>query len=753
MIADYYVPRPQVLILDFGSDEIFASEMDRVCKENGYRYEFIPDYDTYSPAIAHNRGFEFVETDFVFFCDADFFGFREIFADLATAATNLRMRDVVDIIINPPAYHLNEPQTQAFAAAATHEERSSELRRIAYHANFQEFNKDANFFVAPYSNVYLINRHMYSMSGGYDERFRGHGSEDFEFLVRLAMHTAQLPMPERVSDDLYGPTKPTYFSHKPYAGFRRLLELMSHPSANMGFKIFHLWHPRDKEIEWYAASDWRRDRFNEAVAVYKNDDHRLLGIDFLQRVGRMACVCKHKDHWGYFVPLRVAGYETVPFFDDSAESVAAISKGILSGDFDGIAIFNPYMKSHSRFLETVLLARQLDKKVIVVERGALPSTIYYDSDVAYASPHFSEEALKAEIFSKDELAAADDYITSLRRGDRTLEAMDSYGATADRRLALSELKGTKCFIPLQLDDDMAVTMFKRGQQDYNGFLQALPRLIEDNPDILFVVKPHPLSNIEFSGMNPNVIIAERNDNIHYLLDVCDFTLCYNSGVGLLSMLHGKPTITLGNAFYNMEGSGFNAASAAAGIDAFRAGEVSNVSRHLATRLAAWFLFRKYSDFTAIDDLKDFALRKAHAYKEILVTKLRLDGRTYCLDRVKRHAPFSWSSHASAAISIAVRQRGTGELQGAHSDFHLGKYLQAASLYERAYERNPSRPNLLRFAAEARYRSGDRKKALEHLRQAVQLSPKVKRARLRLLTVKYPWLAGILGDFSMTIPKE
>lgn len=650
LVGEYYDPRPEILIIDFGSQPEFAEQIESISLTNGYRYHHVPDYDTYSPAAAHNRGFELAETKFVFFCDADFFSFRDVFGSLAAAATDLQMRDIVDIAINFPAYHLDERDSSAFLSASSNTERSSRLQRIAFRANFTQFNGDDNFFVAPYSNVFLINREMFSMSGGYDERFRGHGSEDFEYLIRLNLHTGHLPVPDDVRKDAYGPMKPHFFSHKPYLGFRRMLELASFPTANLGFKTFHLWHPRERSADWYANNDWKRDRFNEALNTYIENHHALLSVDFLNRNSRIACLCKHHDQWGYFTPLRIAGHEIVPFFDDSAETTAAVTRGLVDGDFDGIAIFNPYMKSHTRLYETILLARQKNKKVIVIERGALPATIYYDTDVSYASPSYSEDAFLAEEFSAEEIDSAAEYVVELRSGDQTLEAMDSYQATSERRLALSELSGKICFIPLQLEDDMAVTMFVKGEQRYPEFVASLATLIDSNPDVTFIVKPHPLSKTDPLSPKPNLIIAERQDNIHYLLDVADVVLCYNSGVGLLGILHEKPVITLGNAFYNMAGAGYRASSAEEGLSAYLAGKIGTPPHELVTKIAAWFLHKKYSQFTATDNLREFATRRAHGYKDILVTKLRLDGITYKLDRIKRHAPFSWSSHSAASIA-------------------------------------------------------------------------------------------------------
>lgn len=166
------------------------------------------------------------------------------------------------------------------------------------------------------------------------------------------------------------------------------------------------------------------------------------------------------------------------------------------------------------------------------------------------------------------------YIEELKAGDSTLEQMDDYATTRRKLAALASLKSPVLFIPLQLHDDMAVTMFIKGEQQYPEFSASLSETIDANPDIVFVVKPHPLSKLDHLTQKPNLILAAREDNIHCLLDIASFTVCYNSGVGLLSILHQTPTATLGNAFYNMAGAGYRASSVQDAIDVFRAGNLT-----------------------------------------------------------------------------------------------------------------------------------------------------------------------------------
>jgi hypothetical protein len=83
----------------------------------------------------------------------------------------------------------------------------------------------------------------------------------------------------------------------------------------------------------------------------------------------------------------------------------------------------------------------------VIERGALPNSIYYASDVAYNDCSYSEEEFAKFTATKEELAAADEYASWLRTGENTLEKNFSYEFTGRKYLPLKGVSRPICFIP------------------------------------------------------------------------------------------------------------------------------------------------------------------------------------------------------------------------------------------------------------------------------------------------------------------
>jgi len=758
MMALYYDPCPRIVVVDFGSQPDDAQIIRDICQRHGYQYKFVDDFGLFSLSKARNIGASLCSSEFIFFCDPDFISERDIFKRLGDAASALNMRATIDVLLNPPAFHLAEAETRLFEKAADPEQKSKLIKKFSFTLFYAETSRESERYVAPYSNVFLINRRFFSLIGGYDTSFRGHGSEDFEFLLRYCIHAGLLPMPNDPTRNTFGPLTADFYRAKPYSGYRRLFELMSMPTEGLGFKVFHLHHPRSRDQEWYTGGDSKRTQLTASTSKYVDDYSNLLGIDFIDRNKSIACLFRNKDTWGYFLPLRLLDYKLIPVSDDDSDQIAWLEKSLVSGEIEDIAIFNPYMKSNRKFFKIFELAKSLKRNTIVIERGALPETIYYDDDVCYASDTFSEAEFSSSQFSPTELKEASAYIENLRSGDNTLEKMEQYSETAEKYHFLSELKRTVCFIPLQLEDDMAVTMFITGDQSYSQFVASLPDLIEKNTEIVFILKPHPLSKGDISVSSENVIIAGREDNIHCLIDISDATLCYNSGVGLLSILHGKPTFTLGNAFYNLAEAGCRVGTASDAIERIKKSRLPLPDQDLILRIAAWFTQRRYSRFRAKDHIRNMEKRKAHDYKEIRVTEFRWREYDLGLHRLSEEVQFSWKSYAGARMAPTNpvippdASDPNALIIWGFKDYREGNYAKAAEQLIQGYSLKPNQPNLLRHAAEAYLLAGHRSAAIKTQRRAVMALPKNHRVRLRLWTMRIPLLRIILGNQNLPLPQ-
>jgi predicted glycosyltransferase involved in capsule biosynthesis len=651
LLADFYQEPPTILIVDFGSEEPFAGEIRSRCARHGFIHHRVEDAGVFSLSIARNQGAMRADTDLLYFTDIDFFSAPDHFSRLAEYATRHDFSIVRDIVLNIPAYHLGREISAEFAAMPR-AERIRHIEQLGVLAAEKSRGVLAEF-IAPYSNNFLCTRDFFQLAGGYDSSFRGHGSEDFELMVRLGLHSRHATIPKQPADDLYPPTRPGFYGPRPYAGFRRLGEALSYRAECAGFRAFHLWHEAPKGDPWRDSNDWGRQRLQSAFERYLNEPSQLAGVDHLPHSKTALCVCKSPEHGGYYLPFRALGYRLDLISSDEETELTRARELITSRKVDAFMIFNPYMKSHAAFLDLYELSKQSGIEVVVVERGALPASAYYARDVSYNDPDFAAYDTHPPEPDENDLLAADAICGRIREGSWTLEKLKGYQETLDARHAAARSGVTRIFIPLQLSDDMAVTRFVLPTQKYAEFEASIIDVARSHPELHFVVKAHPLNRSPFPETAPNVTVCENDENVHAVIDSCDITICYNSGVGLLSLIHGKPTITIGNAFYNVAGTGHRAASLADAADLAAGGACTPPAPQSVRTFVAWLITRKYSFFKAEDDIREFKHRNSHGYRNIMITHLNWNGIRMPLGRISSLAHIGGKSYVNGRLGLAI----------------------------------------------------------------------------------------------------
>lgn len=366
-LDENYEPAPKFLILDFGSPERHASEIRKACESISAEYHRIDDSGEFSLAAARNLAFERVKTDFVFFTDIDFIYERKFFGRLTDICNQFEIRRNPLRCFSMPACHASQKESLLYESLSV-EDRDRLVSEWCLFGAYTEFGTSFEF-IAPYSNNLLCHRNLFNMVGGYCNEFRGHGSEDFEFFIRLAISVSHLPMPKHPINDLYGPLNESFFEVKEYAGFRRLLELFAYPSESIGLKSFHLWHPRPDKGYWTARKDWDRGRFESIVSRYINAHEKLLDFDFLPRQKKALCLINDEKDWRIFLPLRIAGYHLSTCNINNPNHYAVLQH-VQKREFDRIFVFDPLLNERYKLIYD--LAQSMGIKLTVIEQKIFP---------------------------------------------------------------------------------------------------------------------------------------------------------------------------------------------------------------------------------------------------------------------------------------------------------------------------------------------------------------------------------------------
>ncbi len=307
LYTNWFKKTPNILIVDYGSEKIFAKTLRDLSHQNNYHYHYVDNKGGFSLSDARNIGFIESGTDLVFFTDPDFIFERDIFQRLLKLANALDFRCNTLKRITMPAYHISKSYTKLFEAKeSSHHEKEKQLLTWMHYGVYSEYNRIFEY-ISPYSNNFLCHRDFYDLVGGYSTDFIGHGSEDFEFIIRANLLHNTMPIPRKIELDLYKPGE-LETSSSEYIGFRRLAEVEAFTGELQGFRSFHLWHPRIASEGWYEKNDMKRKMFNTVVARYINNPVDLLKEDFLPRNKKALCVITDKSHLKYFLLQRMNSY-------------------------------------------------------------------------------------------------------------------------------------------------------------------------------------------------------------------------------------------------------------------------------------------------------------------------------------------------------------------------------------------------------------------------------------------------------------
>lgn len=123
----------------------------------------------------------------------------------------------------------------------------TEGRANALRESYFNFSRKEFLHLANPSSITIMHSQDYSMLGGFDERFEGHGYEDFDFMMRLAeAHNCLQPCGNLL--DANTARSPLFPS-----GFRRALGRLCLQALLDKDMAFHLHHKSPKNTKYYSS--------------------------------------------------------------------------------------------------------------------------------------------------------------------------------------------------------------------------------------------------------------------------------------------------------------------------------------------------------------------------------------------------------------------------------------------------------------------------------------------------------------------
>lgn len=225
---------------------------DRLLKKRLARYVNVklvtaPFYSgAVNNSLLRNRAVEAADTETLLLLDADLVPDQDLFLRCSGQIESGHCRLIV-----LPCLYLSRSGTQRYLQRK--ETKDSLYRR------YLAFERKPFMHIAIPSSVMFMTRKDYWDIGGFDERFTGHGYEDFDFMLRLMMALGHIaPAPDLLDD---------VACRAPLlaAGFRKYLGRLSFMHFLDGEFVLHLHHAKA------ARQDYQRQRTaNRAYFMDKN---------------------------------------------------------------------------------------------------------------------------------------------------------------------------------------------------------------------------------------------------------------------------------------------------------------------------------------------------------------------------------------------------------------------------------------------------------------------------------------------------
>jgi hypothetical protein len=285
-------------------------------------------------------------------------------------------------------------------------------------------------------------------------------------------------------------------------------------------------------------------------------------------------------------------YDFIP--EDAFIDAASLISFTRERAYTQLLFLNPYGNSHRRKL--YLATRDEGLRTIAFDRGALPESWFFDRGGFLASSSsYHRDAWDYELPPGEEQSTKawiDDFC---RNGD-TLEENEPREGVEYWRRALAIGNREVVLVVFQRPADTATLYFGGAVGSTDNFTKWVSTLAQhlDQRRFVIVAKKHPLEH-EKPDID-GVVYPRDNANINDLIEMSSVVVTINSGVGLISLIHNRPAIACGDAFYQHDGLAYSARSAEQLVRLVHSR--LSVSRIAAERFVSFLLNRFYSFGTA-----------------------------------------------------------------------------------------------------------------------------------------------------------
>ncbi|XEC95260.1 CDP-glycerol glycerophosphotransferase family protein [Paenibacillus tarimensis] len=536
----FSVKKPEEVLfyfVDSGSPYNESMKLRELCIKYKVEYIYVDSKnEMFSAGKARDIGAIYAKTEFLFFQDVDLLPYNGFYEELLLEIKIQNLPEKQNDFIMIPCFYLTKSGSLEYI------DTDPDRRKSIFTEYYFKGDKLRIHNFAPGSSAIVVHRLHYLSIGGHRKEFRGHGFEDFELIHRLSA----------LSNKFYRPFQ--YYSDKKnwhyteYKGFRSMFRLFGDISFIKGMFICHMWHP-----PYIIESAFRLQNKNNATLLIesmKSFDNNHKHPEPLPDIymGKTIALgdansAFYKSIWKVMPSFGLVDYKS----EHSFETPSALIDYIDSNGYDCVLMPNPY--GNEKRLSLYRELRLKNKRYIVSDRGALPDSVFFDSNGFNADSSSYRKEVWDIPLTETQLQEIELYI---RTEQYTDDALEKQGVRkgADFLAEKLHISPTKkvLFVPFQRPSDTVIKYFSGSVSDMNDFITFVEKVAENLDDEwVILAKKHPLESTR--PLSERINFVEDNTHIKDLIEISDAVLLINSGVGVLSMIWGKPVLYVGEVFY------------------------------------------------------------------------------------------------------------------------------------------------------------------------------------------------------------
>jgi len=608
--ANYNMPSGfSYTFVDYGSDATNASLLRQFCETHGFKYLYIAtEGEAWNASKARNEAIKRSESDYILFEDLDLISHVDFYQWIKQQVDSLMIKRDWEFLVVPVSYLT--PEGSQVAQGIINDDAYEDIVSEIYNTNSSLIE-----FHAPASSYLIASRRQIILAGGYDEGFDGWGFEDSDFWLRMLRKTT-IEKPR----NFYKLDTRNYSNQVQWEGWRALFRVYADLLAHKGIYAFHVWH----EVADHKTDSIRktnRIKFLGKSHHYSTDNletpplwNEHLPSDLF--ISRNPHSFNEALFHHFTNPLLIEGSYIDP---DELELL------IQKYNVKSIIMDNPYARPQRLKLRDA--ARALSVPVYVVERGALPGSIYIDKNGFCAeSSSYDEINWQHIAFDNSDFEKASEYTNEIISGATLEPQSDLIGGANLKQKIFGHSKQIKIlFLALQSPSDTTTNYFCDSIETYDNFLSQvskIPKLLPKNWRLVY--KNHPLS-LEKASIEGAICIDDYH--VGDILQMCDAVTLINSGVGVLSIIYGKPVFYFGKAFYACNGLNSKVYDAEDLVNKLKSG--LEFDRDKAKRFICYLVTRFYSFASwSRQERPHTSKAKMSISKDIQYKILRVDGHEY-----------------------------------------------------------------------------------------------------------------------------